>query len=106
MVKVAVLSAWAELQIQSIDKPYLFEIVSQHLDRLIVMWLDALTAYAKVQFEPEAGDNVIDEMILDSASGASKDFLLQVGSNSLVLINVLGLPTMLVTDHACYRGPH
>ena len=70
------------------------------------MWLDALTAYAKVQFEPEAGDNVIDEMILDSRSGASKDFLLQVGYNSLFLIDVLGLPTMLATDHACYRDPH
>ena len=106
MVKVAVLSAWAELEIQSIDKPYLFDIVSQHLERLTVMWIDALTAYAKVQFEPEAGDNVIDEMLLDSQSGASKDFLLQVRCNSPVLINVLGLPTMLATDHARDRGPH
>jgi hypothetical protein len=88
MVKIAVLSAWAELQIQSKDKPYLFDIVSQHLERLAVMWLDALTAYAKVQFEPEAGDgNLIDEMILDSQLGSSKEFLLQVRcSSSLGLI--------------------
>lgn len=85
MVKVAVLSAWAELQIQSIDKPYLFDIVSQHLERLTVMWLDALTAYAKLQFEPEAGDdNMIDEMLLDLQSGSSKDFLLQVNHSLFV----------------------
>jgi hypothetical protein len=84
MVKVAVLSAWAELQIQSRDRPCLFDIVSEHLETLTVLWLDALTAYAKVQFEPEAGDgNVIDEMILESQSGSSKDFLLQVECNRI-----------------------
>jgi hypothetical protein len=89
MVKIAVLSAWAELQIQSKDKPYLLDIVSQHLERLAVMWLDALTAYAKVQFEPEVGDgNLIDEMILDSQLSSSREFLLQVRCFAVCWVNL------------------
>ena len=80
MVRLAVLSSWAELQIQSTQRPYLVNIVAPHISTLIPMWLETLTAYAKLQFEPDAGDGmVIEEMIADSQyNHASKEFLLQV----------------------------
>jgi HEAT repeat-containing protein 5 len=77
---LAVLSAWAELQIQSKARPYLVDIVSPHISTLISMWLATLTAYAKLQFEPDVGDGMlIEEMILDTQyNHASKEFLLLV----------------------------
>lgn len=92
MVRLAVLSAWAELQIQSTLRPYLINIVLPHLNSLISLWLETLTAYAKLQFEPEAGDGmVIEEMLVDSQNTyTSKDFLLQVIVN-LNLTNVKDL---------------
>ena len=79
MVKLAVLSAWAELQIQSVHREYLVQIVAPHVSTLISMWFEALTAYAKVQFEPDVVDGISEELLLDNQlSYASKDFLLEV----------------------------
>lgn len=74
------LSAWAELQIQSATRTYLFDIVSPHINTLISMWLETLTAYAKLQFEPDVADGMLtEEMILDTQYNyASKEFLLHV----------------------------
>jgi hypothetical protein len=78
MVRLSVLSAWAELQIQSTHQEYLLDIVIPHVGTLIPMWLEALSAYAKLQFEPDAGDGAIVEDLLADYSFASKEFLLQV----------------------------
>jgi HEAT repeat-containing protein 5 len=80
MVRLAVLSAWAELQIKSTQYEYLVDIVVPHTKNLVAMWLDTLTAYAKLQFEPDGGDGTaIEELVLDSQfSYTSKDSLLQV----------------------------
>ena len=77
---MAVLSAWAELQIQAAARPYLVDIVSPHISILIQIWLETLAAYAKLQFEPDVGDGMlIEEMIVDSQyNHASKEFLLLV----------------------------
>jgi HEAT repeat-containing protein 5 len=79
MVKLAVLSAWAQLQIESLHREYLVEIVAPHVSALIPMWFEALTAYAKLQFEPDVVDGISEELLLDKQlSYASKDFLLEV----------------------------
>lgn len=80
MVRLAVQSAWAELQIQSTQRPYLIDIILPHITTLISMWLETLTAFAKLQFEPDAGDGtVIEEILVDSQNNyISKEFLLQV----------------------------
>jgi hypothetical protein len=80
MVRLSVLSAWAELQIQSTQQDYLVDIVTPHVGALIAMWLEVLTAYARLQFEPDVGDGaVVEDLVLDSQSSfASKEFLRQV----------------------------
>jgi hypothetical protein len=61
-------------------RPYLVDIVSPHISALISMWLETLTAYAKLQFEPDVGDGMlIEETILDTQNNnASKEVLLLV----------------------------
>lgn len=61
-------------------RPYLVDIVSPHISTLISMWLETLTAYAKLQFEPDVGDGMlIEETILDTQyNHASTEVLLLV----------------------------
>jgi hypothetical protein len=80
MLRLAILSAWAELQIQSTHQEYLVDIVEPHINTLIPMWLATLSSYAKLHFEPEESDGLITEDILLESEYlyASKEFLVQV----------------------------
>jgi len=80
MLKLAILSAWAEIQIQSTHQKYLVDIVEPHINTLIPMWLAALSSYAKLHFEPEDSDGLVTEDILVDSEYlyASKEFLVQV----------------------------
>lgn len=53
MVKLAVFSAWAELQIASHEQTYLKDILHPHLAKLAPLWLSSLRDYAKLKFEPD-----------------------------------------------------
>lgn len=89
MVKLAVLSAWAELQIKSTRSEYLVGIIVPHIRKLIAMWLDTLTSYAKLQFEPDVGDGTaVEELVIESQYPyVSKEFLLKVCIYLSSLIN-------------------
>jgi len=80
MLRLAILSAWAELQIQSTKWDYLVDIIAPHISNLIPLWLETLTDYAKLQYEPDVGDGVtLDDVFMDSQhSYSSKEFLTQV----------------------------
>ncbi|KAF2398248.1 ARM repeat-containing protein [Trichodelitschia bisporula] len=53
MVKMAVFSAWAELQIASAEQNYLVEVVKPHIAKLTPLWLASLREYARLRFEPD-----------------------------------------------------
>lgn len=53
MVRMAVFSAWAELQISSADQKYLVDVVKPHIARLTPVWLSSLREYARLRFEPD-----------------------------------------------------
>ena len=53
MLKMAVLSAWAQLQISSTEQEYLVNIVQPYVAGLTPLWLSALQEFAKLRFEPE-----------------------------------------------------
>ena len=80
MLRSAVLSAWAELTIQSTHWDYLVEIVRPHIAQLVSLWLSLLTAYAKLQFEPDINDGVLlEDLVIDPEyCYTPKEFLLQV----------------------------
>ena len=53
MVKLALFSAWARLQIASIEHEYLDKVVQPYLARLTPLWLSSLQEYAWLRFEPD-----------------------------------------------------
>jgi HEAT repeat-containing protein 5 len=53
MVKMAVFSAWAELQIASTEQKYLVDVLKPHIVKLTPLWLSSLREYARLRFEPD-----------------------------------------------------
>ena len=53
MVKMAVLSAWAELQVASSEQKYLTDVVKPHIAGLTPLWLTSLQEFARLRFEPD-----------------------------------------------------
>lgn len=53
MVKLALFSAWARLQIASIDHEYLVPVVQPYIAKLTPLWLSSLQEYARLRFEPD-----------------------------------------------------
>ncbi|KAF2084373.1 HEAT repeat protein-like protein [Saccharata proteae CBS 121410] len=53
MVKMAVFSAWAELQIASAEQKYLVDVLKPHITKLTPLWLASLREFARLRFEPD-----------------------------------------------------
>ncbi|KAI1002232.1 Pof6 interactor protein 1 [Podosphaera aphanis] len=53
MVKLAVFSAWAELQVASIEQQYLVDVLKPHISQLTPLWLESLREFARLRFEPD-----------------------------------------------------
>lgn len=58
MVKMAVLSGWAELQVASTEQAYLMNVVSPHVANLIPLWLSSLQEFARLRFEPDISNSM------------------------------------------------
>ena len=52
MLRLSVLSAWAELEISSQAHPYLQKVVEAHIQELTPLWLACLRDYANLRFDP------------------------------------------------------
>ncbi|KAH7058880.1 HEAT repeat protein-like protein [Macrophomina phaseolina] len=53
MVKMAVYSAWAELQIASKEQRYLVDVLRPYIAKLTPLWLSSLREFARLRFEPD-----------------------------------------------------
>lgn len=82
MVKMAVLSAWAELQVASTDQKYLVKVLEPHIARLTPLWLSSLQEFARLRFEPDisnsAGPSRIEESLDTTYSALNRQTLLKV----------------------------
>ncbi|KAF1844910.1 HEAT repeat protein-like protein [Cucurbitaria berberidis CBS 394.84] len=58
MVKMAVFSAWAELQIASTEQTYLVDVLKPHIAKLTPLWLASLREYARLRFEPDISSSM------------------------------------------------
>lgn len=58
MLKMALLSGWAQLQLASIDQNYLEDIVQPYIPKLAPLWLESLQEFARLRFEPEISDTL------------------------------------------------
>ncbi|KAH0543337.1 hypothetical protein FGG08_002293 [Glutinoglossum americanum] len=57
MVKMAVFSAWAELQVASTEQKYLVDVMRPHIATLTPLWLSSLREFARLRFEPDISMN-------------------------------------------------
>jgi len=82
MVKLAIFSAWADLQIASQEHIYLDDVVRPHLVVLTPLWLAALREYARLKFEPDVSTTGASAALtgsLDTVYGAlNRETLLKV----------------------------
>lgn len=58
MVKMAVLSGWAELQVASTEQAYLVGVVKPHITKLTPLWLASLQEFARLRFEPDISSSI------------------------------------------------
>ena len=58
MIKMAVLSAWADLQVASTEQEYLAKVVRPHVTKLTPLWLSSLQDFAKLRFEPDISSSM------------------------------------------------
>jgi hypothetical protein len=73
LVKSAVISAWAELQVNSKEQQYLVEVVSPHIPVLAPLWLSSLKEFARLRFGP-------DESLENTPSPLQDDVDIKTGS--------------------------
>ncbi|CZS92890.1 related to rat omega-conotoxin-sensitive calcium channel alpha-1 subunit rbB-I [Rhynchosporium agropyri] len=53
MVKIAVFSGWAELQVASTEQLYLVDVLKPYIGTLTPLWLASLREFARLRFEPD-----------------------------------------------------
>ncbi|KAI1344285.1 armadillo-type protein [Xylariaceae sp. FL0016] len=53
MVKMSVFSAWADLQVASLEQKYLLDVLKPHIGKLTPLWLASLREFARLRFEPD-----------------------------------------------------
>ncbi|MCJ1462526.1 hypothetical protein MMC07_001128 [Pseudocyphellaria aurata] len=58
MIRMAVLSAWAELQVASREQPYLVTVMEPYITKLTPLWLSSLQEFARLRFEPDISNSV------------------------------------------------
>lgn len=82
MVKMAVLSAWAELQVARTDRKYLDKVLEPHLGKLLPLWLASLQEFARLRFEPDISNHTAalgtDESLEVVYSALNRQTLLKV----------------------------
>lgn len=93
---MAVLSAWAELQVASTEKKYLVKVMEPYVTKLTPLWLSSLQEFARLRFEPDISNNtgpaMIDESLDAIYAALSRQTLLKVnakiGISSVILLTV------------------
>ena len=81
---MAVYSAWAELQVASVEQQYLVEVVKPHIAALTPLWLSSLKEFARLRFEPDismtTGPASLSDDLDTIYSALNRDTLLKVNT--------------------------
>lgn len=78
MLRMAVLSSWAELQVASLTQDYLVDVVKPYIGILVPLWLSSLREFTQLRFEPEQSSGL-------SLTGSSIDHMYSALSRNSVL---------------------
>lgn len=79
MLRIATLSAWAQLDVASNEQSYLKEIVAPHRATLSSLWISILRDYASVRADAEVANDSSAVALDSSYSSLGKEVLLPVG---------------------------
>lgn len=91
MVRLAVFSAWAQLQVASQEQKYLEDVLRPYLKRLTPLWLTSLREYAQLKFEPDISSAAaaISNDPNNLYAALNRETLLQVSHTRCHLIKLL-----------------
>lgn len=78
MLRIATLSAWAELEIASSQQSYLKDVVKPHRATLAALWIASLRDYASIRADTEVLDDTSSGPLDSSYSSLGKEVLLPV----------------------------
>ncbi len=85
MVRMAVLSAWAELQVARAEQQYLDKVLDPHVGKLLPLWLSSLQEFARLRFEPDISNHTgppgADESLETIYAALNRKTLLKVLTN-------------------------
>ncbi|WWC87367.1 uncharacterized protein L201_002256 [Kwoniella dendrophila CBS 6074] len=76
MLKISILTAWAELKISSTQQDYLTNVLKPYSYLLAPFWIGALRDYAQLRTDPEMGGGALSGIGLDSSNAVGRDVLL------------------------------
>ena len=101
MIKLALYSAWARLQIASDEQKYLVAIVQPYTAMLTPLWLSSLQEFARLRFEPEIsstlGSGGLSDDLDDVYAALNRETLLKVGTyTSLDVIKIADIYLLAV----------
>jgi hypothetical protein len=88
MLRIATLSAWAELASASIEQPYLIEVIKPYRADLASLWIAALRDYASIRAGSEALQETSSAALDASYASLGRDILLPVCSASTTTSHV------------------
>lgn len=80
MLRMAILSSWADLLVASTTKEYLQDVVSPYTPILVPLWLTSLREFAELRFEPEQSSS-----LSNSSLGGSIDHMYSALSRNSIL---------------------
>lgn len=89
MLRIATLSAWAELEIASHTQKYLVNIVQPYRKVLASQWIGALRDYASIRAGTELLDDTSAGAVDSSHASLGKEVLLPVGLAHIILCSYL-----------------
>ncbi|KAH9948465.1 ARM repeat-containing protein [Amylocystis lapponica] len=86
MLRIATLSAWAELQVASSDQVYLVDVVKPYRATLASLWIASLRDYASIRADAEVSDDTSAAPLDSSYTSLGKEVLLPYYVNSWPII--------------------
>lgn len=81
MLKIAILTAWAELQVSSVQQPYLVDVLKPQLASLIPLWISSLAEFARLRTESDGSSSsgpgpALDTRLETPYAGLVRDILM------------------------------
>ncbi|KAF8315585.1 ARM repeat-containing protein [Clavulina sp. PMI_390] len=100
MLRVAVLAGWADLEVASVSKPYLKDVLNNHRRVLSTLWIASLRDYASIHADSELLQEAPSGSVDLAYTGMGREILLPYYSGSWIKIMHAVACSMMRNDPA------